>query len=247
MTYQRGPEVSGISQVQIRLLGSFGVSIEGRRAALPLSAQRVIVALALRPQEIDRMALGAMLYPDARQSHVSASLRSALWRTKRAAGRAVIDSRGQHVRLAEGIEVDLQAWTQQARMLTAPQRSDLVVDVAEVVHALSQELLPAWNEEWLILERQRWDNLRLHALERLADEFAIAGRHVEALEAGHAAVAIEPYRESAYRAVIRAYIAEGNNASALALYHRCRRLLLRDLGVSPTSQIQALVRSIAGD
>jgi DNA-binding SARP family transcriptional activator len=119
--------------------------------------------------------------------------------------------------------------------------------ISPLLEALSQELLPAWNEEWLILERQRWDQVRLHALERLVDDFASAGRHMDALEAGHAALAIEPYRESAYRAVIRAYIAEGNTASAVALYHRCQRLLMRDLGVRPTPQIQALVRSITGE
>jgi DNA-binding SARP family transcriptional activator len=133
---------------------------------------------------------------------------------------------------------------QRARSLVTQARPDSDPDVAHVVEVLAQELLPAWDEEWLILDRQRWDHLRLHALEYLADHFAAAGRHMEALEAGHAAVAIAPYRESAYRAVIRAYIAEGNGASALALYHRCQRLLMDDLGVRPTSQIRALVRSI---
>ena len=236
--------MTGIPHVQIRLLGSFSVFVEGRQAALPHSAQRVMVALALRPQEMDRAILGGMLYPDTRQSQVSANLRSALWRTKRATGLTVVDSCGQHVRLAEGIQVDLHAWSHRARVLTAGQGNDLARDVADVVHALSEELLPAWSEEWLILERQRWDHLRLHALERLADELVTQGRHMEALEAGHAAVAIEPYRESAYRTLIKAYIAEGNNASALTLYHRCRRLLIRDLGVSPTTQIQALIQTI---
>jgi DNA-binding SARP family transcriptional activator len=146
-----------------------------------------------------------------------------------------------------GIEVDLRFWSQQARSLIARIRPDLDSDVVQIVEALSQELLPTWNEEWLILERQRWDHLRLHALERLVDDFAAAGRHTDALEAGHAALAIEPYRESAYRALIRAYMAEGNSASALALYRRCQRLLMGDLGVRPTPQIQALVRTITGE
>jgi DNA-binding SARP family transcriptional activator len=234
-------------KVQISLLGGFRISIAQHRLTLPPSAQRVLVALAIHPHELDRCVLGSTLYPDAATSRVSANLRSALWRTRQATGRAIVEAHGQRLEFATDIEVDLQFWSHHARSLIARVRPDFDPDVAQVVDALSQELLPTWNEEWLTLERQRWDHLRLHALERLADDFAVAGRHMDALEAGHAALAIEPYRESAYRTLIRAYIAEGNSASALALYRRCQRLLMGDLGVRPTPQIQALVRTITGE
>ena len=109
------------------------------------------------------------------------------------------------------------------------------------MEVLSQELLPTWGEEWLLLDQQRWDQLRLHALERLAERFLEGGRHMEALEAGLAAVSIEPYRESAHRVLIRTFIAEGNSASAVAHYQRYRRLLTNELGLRPTSQMKALV------
>jgi DNA-binding SARP family transcriptional activator len=237
----------GILQVQLRLLGGFGLVVEGRQIGLPFSAQRVLAALALRLHDQDRMVLGEMLYPDGRRSRTMASLRSALWRAKREAGHPLLDSRGQHLRLLDYIEVDLRKWTQYARFLTSQLRADPVADCSDPVEALSQELLPSWSEEWLVLERQRWDVLRLHALERLAERFADDGRHVDALEAGLAAVAIEPYRESAHRAIIRAHIAEGNSASALAQYHRCQRLLTRELGVQPTAQLQALVQGLTGE
>lgn len=234
--------------LQLRLLGGFGLTVEGRQIALPLSTQRVLVALALRPQEQDRTALGETLYPDGRRTQALASVRSALWRAKREAGHALVDARGQRLRLDEHVEVDLQGWMDHARILTTRPQIDPAIDCSKLVQTLSQELLPSWrNEEWLVLERQRWDLLRLHALERLAEQFAVDGRYVDALEAGLAAVAIEPYRESAHRAVIRAHIAEGNSASALAQYHRCQRLLIRELGVRPTAQLQALVQGLTGE
>lgn len=238
---------SAEDKVRLRLLGGFSMYLGDRRLALPRSSQRVIGALALRQHDVDRSLLGAALYPDAQTSQVSANLRTALWRTKQASGRGIVEIHDQRLRLAMDIDVDLHFWTQRSRSIVEQTVDDLDHNVAQTVEALSLELLPAWNEEWLILERQRWDHLRLHALEFLAEDFAKCGRHLNALEAGHAALAIEPYRESAYRALIRAYIAEGNSASALALYHRCQRLLMRDLGVRPTPQIQALMRGITGD
>ena len=234
-------------QIQLKLLGGFGIAVEGRQITLPPSAQRVLVALALHPQEQDRTALGEMLYPDGRRNQASASLRSALWRAKREAGHDLVDSQGQRLVLAERVEVDLHKWIRHARVLISHPRIDPAAECSECIQALSQELLGSWSEEWLVLERQRWDLLRLHALERLAEQSAADGRHVDALEAGLAAVAIEPYRESAHRAVIRAHLAEGNTASALAQYYRCQRLLTRELGVRPTAQLQELVQKLTGE
>jgi DNA-binding SARP family transcriptional activator len=142
------------------------------------------------------------------------------------------------------VKVDLQTWTHQARLLMAQPGSGINGAVPTVVDALSAELLPAWSDEWLIFERQRWDQLRLHALEQLAERFASAGMYMDSVEAALAAVAIEPYRESANRVLIRAYIAEGNQASAVAQYHRYQRILTRELGVRPTAQLQRLVHGL---
>jgi DNA-binding SARP family transcriptional activator len=188
-----------------------------------------------------------MLYPEGRRSRISASLRSALWRANQEVHRKLVESRGQSLRLAEGVEVDLHRWTQRARQLTSDPSIGLAEDDGALVEALSRALLPAWVDEWIIPKQQRWDQLRLHALERLAERYASAGRYMEALEAGLAAVSIEPYRESAHRAVIRAFIAEGNTASAMAQYHRYNRLVARELGCRPTSQLQALVRGLTAE
>ena len=235
MNYRDSSSKTPDHDIALNLLNGFTLVVNGSEITPPLSAQRVLAALALGQQEQDRTLLGAMLYPDGRRNQVSASLRSALWRANRAVGRAVVlNCRGQRLRLAEYVSVDLQDWTRHARMLTTQSRTDLAAAGSELVEALSRELLPSWGEEWLVLERQRWDQLRLaRALERLVELFAADRRHMEALEAGLAAVAIEPYRESAHRALISAYIAEGNTASALAQYHRFNRLLARELGGPP--------------
>jgi DNA-binding SARP family transcriptional activator len=121
------------------------------------------------------------------------------------------------------------------------------VDVGELLKVLCQDLLPSWNEDWLTLERQRWDHLRLHVLELLADRLGGVGRHVEALDAALAAVSIEPCRESAHRALISAYLAEGNSASAIAQYGRYRQTIMRELGLRPTPKMEALIRNIVDE
>jgi DNA-binding SARP family transcriptional activator len=230
--------------VGLRLLGGFDITADGRHPTLPPSAQRVLVALALQSGEQDRMGLAAMLYPGGRRSRISASLRSALWRASREVGERLVESHGQCLRLAVSVDVDLHRWMRRARVLASQRKVEPLIEDGGLIEALSHELLPSWGDEWLALDQQRWDQLRLHALERLAERFAAIGRYMEALEAGLAAVSIEPYRESAHRAVINAFIAEGNAASALAQYHRYQRLVIRELGCRPTAELQALVKGL---
>jgi len=68
----------------------------------------------------------------------------------------------------------------------------------------------AGTDDWVVLEQERWDQLRLHALEATAEVLLCRGQHMLALEASLVAARSELFRESAHRVIIRVYLAEGN-------------------------------------
>jgi DNA-binding SARP family transcriptional activator len=117
---------------------------------------------------------------------------------------------------------------------------------ATVGDQLSDDLLPGWDEDWLVVEREHHRQLRLHALEMLSDTLCRERRYGEALSAALAAVAGEPLRESSHRRVIQAHLAEGNPAEALRQYEIYRRLVRDELGLAPTEEIRGLVGSLLG-
>lgn len=120
----------------------------------------------------------------------------------------------------------------------APVRNDL--DYArELTHA--GELLPGWYDDWVLSERERLNQLHVHALEVLSERLTEAHRFGDAVGAAMAAVAAEPYRESAHRAMIRAYFAEGNQAEAMRQYQKYRTLLRSETGLEPSSDIRDLI------
>jgi Bacterial transcriptional activator domain len=71
-----------------------------------------------------------------------------------------------------------------------------------------------------------------------------AGRFGAAVQAGLAAVAGEPLRESAHRTLIRAHLAEGNPGEAVRQYHLYRRLLADELAIEPSPAIRGLVQPL---
>jgi DNA-binding SARP family transcriptional activator len=139
---------------------------------------------------------------------------------------------------------------------------DVVVDVDEAAaaarRALSHEgerddldrlclvgdLLPGWYDDWLLIDRERFRQLRVHALESLCDDCACAGDFAAAAAAGLAAVAAEPLRESAHRILIRAHLAEGNVGEAIRQYAIYRDLLRAELGIEPSGQLKELVAGL---
>jgi DNA-binding SARP family transcriptional activator len=114
----------------------------------------------------------------------------------------------------------------------------------EPTPALYGDLLPEWDEDWVVLDRERFRQLRLHALEAQCERLSAAGRYGEALELGLAAVEAEPLRESARRAVVRVHLREGNAVEALRAYAVYERLLEAELGLQPSPTMRRLVHEL---
>ena len=226
----------------VELLGSFALRHGDRRVPLPLSAQRLLAFLALRGGVLTRVYVAGMLWIDQSQDAANASLRTALWRLKRVPHR-LVESTATHLSLAPDVMVDLHAL---ALIAQRPGADSLDDELDEIM--LAGEVLPDWYDEWVVIERERFRQARLHALEGRCLSLIDEGRYGRAIEAGLIAVAGEPLRESAHRIVMRAHIAEGNPSEALRQYELCRRLLADQLGFEPSPETERLRHQcIAGD
>jgi DNA-binding SARP family transcriptional activator len=185
------------------------------------------------------------LWPNCPRARACANLRSALWHGRRVSNRSVIETAGSHLSLAPGVQVDQRQALTAVRAITAGSSPEILDRHAQISAALARELLPDWCDDWLLLDRERWDQARLHALETLARQLMSTERFLPALEAALVAVAIEPIRESAHRTVIEIHLAEGNSACAMRHYQRYRGLLHRELGVSPSRRMIRLIEPLA--
>ena len=103
------------------------------------------------------------------------------------------------------------------KVLDPSRELDEIAEVNEEV--LSADLLPDWTEDWVLMERESYHQLRLRALEALCRRLTANGRFGQAVQAGLAAVSGEPLRESARQALIEAHLAE-HNASGDARVRR---------------------------
>jgi DNA-binding SARP family transcriptional activator len=114
------------------------------------------------------------------------------------------------------------------------------------VSTLRGELLPGWDEDWLLLERERIRQVQIHALEALSHRLCRLGQHVEAIEAAYTAIASEPLRESAHAALIDIFLAEENVAQARYHLEQYAALLWTELGIRPSAALTDRVAAVGG-
>jgi DNA-binding SARP family transcriptional activator len=204
---------------------------------LPRGAQRLIAHLSLCGHP-GRSAIAGQLWPDVPEEHAHGSLRSALWRVQKAVP-GLVDVSGGALGLADGVRVDVREFTDWARRVLDPHA--LADGIVTPDLTLPGELLPGWYDDWVLVARERLRQLKMHALEVLADKLANDGRYGEAVQAAYAAVGTEPLRESAHRAVVRVHLAEGNTAEAVRAYTAYRDLLADELGAAPSPLMEGLI------
>jgi DNA-binding SARP family transcriptional activator len=226
------------------LLRGFELRTVADAVMLPLSAQRLVAFLALQAHPIQRLYVAGKLRIDASEAQACASLRSTLWRVNRAVPGLVVGD-GQRLALNPGVRVDVIELTARAQQLIEPSGSHDLHDLPHLREA--GDLLPDWYDDWIVIERERFRQLRLHALEALCGALVSDGRLAEAADAGLAAVCDEPLRESAHRALISVYLAEGNVGEALRQYSLCRRMLDEHLDMRPSPSMERLIEAARSD
>lgn len=227
--------------IALSLFGGFVLTIGGARVALPMHARRVLAYLSLQPMPnngCNRQLLAQRLWIDSPPDRSRASLRTAMWKI-RVINPLLLVGDSEQVALAGSVHVDVHEFRRRAEGLLAAESGDPFCDVALLRTPV--DLLPGWEDDWLLLSREQLRLLRLHALERSAQRICGMGCYPQAIDLILPVVSEEPLRESAQSILITAHLKCGNLAEACRQYDRFADHLFLELGVRPSEALSRLV------
>jgi DNA-binding SARP family transcriptional activator len=227
------------------LLGGFDLHVGDAPVSVPLGSKRLLAFVALHCRAaVPRALIAGRLWPHASEESAYTNLRAALSRL-RGTGRQALHVCPSEVRLAREISVDLHHTRSLAQHILDPRipTEDLRLTTA-TVDQLSADLLPGWYDDWALMEAENWRQLRLHALEALAENFIDTDQLAGAVTAAQTAVRADPLRESSHAVLIRAHLAENNPAQALHEFTHYTQLLDEELGLRPTPRLHHLVSDL---
>ncbi|SHJ96400.1 DNA-binding transcriptional activator of the SARP family [Pseudonocardia thermophila] len=210
------------------VLGSFELTVGGESVTLGVDARRLVAYLAVHPRPQPRPALAGDLWPGVPADAALKLLDEAV-ESVDVPGLLADIAPGEigegPLELAPAVEVDLADAMGLIRALPEIPTTD-----KPDVSPLTVDILPGWTAAWVAVERERYRQLRLHALEERSMRLSAEGRAEEAVELARHAVRAAPSRESARRALVEALLAEGDVTAAVAEYDEYQELLRSSLG-----------------
>jgi DNA-binding SARP family transcriptional activator len=221
----------------LSLLGGFCLVAGGSALEVPRVGERLFALLGLAPRPLPRCVVAETLWPDRPAQRSLANVRVTLWRLP-AAARDLITQKAATLSLGAAVDVDTRLFGRLARKLMAKGAID---DDEWDPTNWQADLLPFWDDEWVVLERERLRHLRLHALEALASMLCEQNEWARAVDMAELAVDAEPLRESSVRVLVQAHLGAGNVADARLVFERHRAMVLAELGIEPSKLLRDLV------
>jgi WD40 repeat protein/DNA-binding SARP family transcriptional activator len=245
-----------MTHLLIRLLGPFEVVLEGQPATgFRSDKARALLAYlcveAATPHRRERLA--GLLWPDLPEQAARTNLRHALANVRQVIG----DQQATPPFLIvtrQTIQFDSEsdAWVDALAFLDALEATERPIPQLEEATAWYRgEFLEGFSlpdsslfEEWLLLQRERFQRLALDALDRLARGYTMQGHFQRALDCAYRQAELDPLRESAHRQLMRLLAYAGRTSEAVSQYETCRRLLDEELGVEPSEETTQLYEQI---
>ena len=248
-----------MAHLSLSMLGPFQATLDGQPVT-GFESSKVRALLAYLAVEADRPhpreLLAGLLWPDYPDRSALRNLRYALSNLRQVIGDRQADPPflciardSLQFNTASDHSLDLTGLADLEPQ--APCGSSLSVDrLEQVVAAYRGGFLEGFAcdsapfEEWVLFKREQVGRQVLWALRRLATHCEQCGKYEQAITYARKQLELEAWDEEAHRQLMRALALSGQRNAALAHYESCRGLLMRELGVEPSGETEALYASI---
>ncbi|MFN2138036.1 MAG: ATP-binding protein [Candidatus Promineifilaceae bacterium] len=255
-----------MSPLSITLFGTVQATIDGRLLTFPTDKCLALLAYlaveAGRPQRRDTLA--ELLWPGHTDQAARTSLRQALYRLRTAIGdtgdsypyllasRRTVQFNPRRQLWLDVAEFEHCLDTFKAHCASGLPLCTTCLEALKTAAALYEgEFMSGFSlstspsyELWLVSRQERYRRQALEILGRLGSFYEKAGDFGQAAACARQLVALEPWRESSHRLLMRNLAQAGQRRAALAQYERCRQLMDEDLGVEPSNKTRQLYEQI---
>lgn len=213
-------------------------------------SKALLAWLALNPDhEHPREKLAAILWPDSDEIQARHSLRQALTELRKIlpTESTVLQSTKDWI-LLDSREIEIDALNFDRDLVKNDNQS-----FDHAIKLYQGELLEGCNprsdtfEDWLLAYRSNYSERAATIINKRLDSLLANSDFEQASHLAMQLLSIDELRESAYRALMFAHLKLGNHTSALKWYQRCEKVLLQELGVSPSIETKKLYEEIIED
>ncbi len=240
-----------MTSLNLQLFGQFQAMIGSQRLA-GFRSDKVRALLAYLAVESGRKhtrtELATLFWGGLDDKAARANLRKSLFRLRQTLGDAaetVLTLTNHDVQFEPtSPNIDVHQFTQLAQ-------SNVLSDLVQAADLYQGQLLTGLDisdapdfEDWLSHQREQFYQQYLTLLDQLGELYLAQADYGTAQAVARRQLALEPWRETAHRQLLRAYAAAGQRTEALNQHERFVAILAQELGLSPATETETLVAAI---
>ncbi len=234
--------------LHINLLGSPKMSFENGN---PLRVQKKVLALlayiAIEKQSVQRSKLILLLWSNVTDELARNSLRTGLSELKKVLGeyiqstRQTVSLNWEQPILVDALELE-EANTDESLNLerlakaTSLYRGDFLAD-------LEIKDVPEF-DDWLLSQQEHYQQIAFEAFNKLIKSAEDKEDYDSALTYAQNMLNLDQLQEESHYKLIYLYAKQGNRATALQQYEKCKQILAEALGIEPSEAIESLIKQI---
>lgn len=248
-----------MEQLTIRLFSTFQL-LRGQKAVDDFESNKVRALFAYliveKEHRHQRRKLGAMLWPGIPESNALASLRYALSNLRKVIGDQKADPpflsiTSQTIQFNAQSDHCLDSAAFECYAKLAQQNPLDFVSLLKAAEFYKGRFLEGFSipdslafEEWLMLKRERYDQLAYQVFNKLASYYELIGDYETALTFAQRQIELDPWREEVHRLMMRCLYFSGQRSAAIVQYENCCKTLSSDLDIPPSPDTVRLYESI---
>jgi DNA-binding SARP family transcriptional activator/predicted ATPase len=240
--------------LQVRLLGEFSIT-DGDRPVASISSARSQALLAYlilhRQLPQSRQRLAFQLWENSTETQARSNLRKELTHLRRALPNPeqflLVESKTLQWSPTAPCTVDILEFENAVRAVKAAEPPAIQALLEQAIALYKGDLLPSCEDEWIVPERERFQQLHISALEQFVEHLQQQQDYRTALSYAQQLLRIDSCNEATYCTLMRLYSQSGDRANALQTYHRCMTVLQEELGVDPSASTRRLYEQLLLD
>ena len=199
------------------------------------------------PEGLTKEQVGLYFWPDATPDELKLRFKNTLYRLRRAVGRQTILLQDDYYQFNWSLDYEYDVET----FMTSVEQSQKAREIKDKIQFLKTaienykgEYLSEIEEIWAITDRQRYYQMYLDALMKLAAMYMERKAYKTALRYCYQALTEDACLEDAHRLAMRIHAATGNRAAIVRQYERCRVALNKEISAPPSQQTRELYETL---
>jgi two-component SAPR family response regulator/Flp pilus assembly protein TadD len=191
--------------------------------------------------------IGEVFWPEADQQTIRLRFKNSIYRVRHALGTESVTLADEVYRFNRTLDYDYDVEDFLQEISSAQSTDDQSVKIQHLKNALALykgPYLPKMDYEWALVQRENLHQKYLAIASNLIDLLIETKQYQQAIAYSDRAIEIDPCLEAAHRSAMVAYSALGDKAGMVRQFDKCKKLLLNDLGVTPSPQTETLYRTL---